>query len=120
MVALRRGFKTLAVARAVVLSTAGPHFCAASSSAPQEPRHGPLLVGQQWPSARARGAPPYHCGDAGSARKPMLTALHVACVGGGVEVRAACAIVEKSRRRWGEESVWGPRLANDFRLAKFG
>ncbi|EEC73632.1 hypothetical protein OsI_08140 [Oryza sativa Indica Group] len=110
MVVLRRGFKTLAVARAVVLSTAGPHFCAALSLAPQEPRHGPLLVGQQWPSARGQGAPPYHRGDAGSARKPMLAAVHVACVGGGVEVGAACAIVEKSRRRWGGGICVGPTV----------
>ncbi|BAF14071.1 Os04g0175000 [Oryza sativa Japonica Group] len=27
--------------------------------------------------------------------------MHGACVGGSVEVVAACAIVEKSRRRWG-------------------
>uniref|UniRef100_A0A0E0FLM2 Secreted protein n=1 Tax=Oryza nivara TaxID=4536 RepID=A0A0E0FLM2_ORYNI len=101
MVALQRGFKTLAVIRTVVLSAAGSHFCAASSSAPQEPRHGPLLARRQQPSARG-------------AWKPVLAAVHGACVGGGVKVVAACAIVEKSRRRWEEESMWGPLLASDF------
>uniref|UniRef100_A0A0D9Y8P5 Uncharacterized protein n=1 Tax=Oryza glumipatula TaxID=40148 RepID=A0A0D9Y8P5_9ORYZ len=114
MVALQRGFKTLTVMRTVVLSAAGPYFCAASSLAPQEPRHGPLLTGRQRPSARGQGAPPHHRGDAGGAWKPVLVAVHGACVGGGVKVVAACAIVEKSRRRWGEESMWGPWLASDF------
>uniref|UniRef100_A0A0E0J743 Uncharacterized protein n=1 Tax=Oryza nivara TaxID=4536 RepID=A0A0E0J743_ORYNI len=102
MVALRRGFKTLAI----VLSAAGPHFCAASSSAPQEPHHNPLLAGCPRPSARGQGAPPHHPGDAGDAWKPVLAAVHDACV----EVLAACAIRVEGERGEGGGICVGPTV----------
>ncbi|WVZ67600.1 hypothetical protein U9M48_016653 [Paspalum notatum var. saurae] len=85
-------------ARAVVLSAAGPHFCAGIELG------GP---GNPLTAASARGADPavaaeglrravLEMQDAITAvercRKPVVAAVHGACVGGGVDLVAACDI----------------------------
>ncbi|GJM92016.1 hypothetical protein PR202_ga08441 [Eleusine coracana subsp. coracana] len=84
-------------ARAVVLSAAGPHFCAgielgalgnpldtsskvADPAAAAEGLRRAILDLQAAPTAIER------------CRKPVIAAVHGACVGGGVEIVAACDI----------------------------
>jgi len=83
-------------ARAVVLSAAGPHFCA-----------GIELGGPGAPLAAAGAGDPVAAAEAlrravldmqaaltaiERCRKPVVAAVHGACVGGGVDVVAACDI----------------------------
>lgn len=86
----------LPAARAVVLSAAGPHFCA-----------GIELGGPGTVLAAAPGADPVATAEGlrraildmqaaltavERCRKPVIAAVHGACVGGGVELVAACDI----------------------------
>uniref|UniRef100_A0ACD5VW75 Uncharacterized protein n=1 Tax=Avena sativa TaxID=4498 RepID=A0ACD5VW75_AVESA len=87
----------LPAARAVVLSTSGPHFCAGIElGAPGSPLAVP-----------GRGADPAAAAEGlrrgildlqavltavELCRKPVIAAVHGACVGGGVELVAACDI----------------------------
>ncbi|KAL6840434.1 hypothetical protein ACP4OV_030244 [Aristida adscensionis] len=89
-------------ARAVVLSAAGPHFCA-----------GIELGGPGNPlTAASRGADPVAAAEGlrrailemqgaltaiERCRKPVIAAVHGACVGGGVDVVAACDLRYCSR-----------------------
>ncbi|KAJ1286900.1 hypothetical protein BS78_03G387800 [Paspalum vaginatum] len=85
-------------ARAVVLSAAGPHFCAGIELG------GP---GNPLTAASARAADPAAAAEAlrravlemqdaltaiERCRKPVIAAVHGACVGGGVDLVAACDI----------------------------
>ncbi|XP_006646631.2 delta(3,5)-Delta(2,4)-dienoyl-CoA isomerase, peroxisomal [Oryza brachyantha] len=84
-------------ARAVVLSAAGPHFCAGLDlGSPGDPvTAGPSLAD---PAAAAEGLRRAILEMQAAltaierCRKPVVAAVHGACVGGGVEVVAACDI----------------------------
>uniref|UniRef100_A0A0E0BSE7 Uncharacterized protein n=1 Tax=Oryza glumipatula TaxID=40148 RepID=A0A0E0BSE7_9ORYZ len=71
-------------AHAVVLSAAGPHC-------PGNPAMAPSSPGAATPRPR-----PVALTAIERCRKLVVAAVH----GGGVEVVAACAVLEKSRRRW--------------------
>lgn len=82
-------------ARAVVLSAAGPHFCAGIElGSPGSPATAPS--GDPAPAAEGLRRAILKMQAALTAiercRKPVVAAVHGACVGGGVEVVAACDI----------------------------
>ncbi|CAL4952931.1 unnamed protein product [Urochloa decumbens] len=88
----------LPTARAVVLSAAGPHFCAGIElGGPGNPLTAASSKGSD-PVAAAEGLRRaiLEMQDALTAiercRKPVIAAVHGACVGGGVDVVAACDI----------------------------
>ena len=85
----------LPAARAVVLSAAGPHFCAGIElGGPGNP----LTAGGADTVAAAEGLRRAILEMQGAltaierCRKPVIAAVHGACVGGGVDVVAACDI----------------------------
>ncbi|KAF8762437.1 hypothetical protein HU200_009399 [Digitaria exilis] len=93
----------LPTARAVVLSASGPHFCAGIELG------GP---GNPLAAAPSKGADPVAAAEAlrrailemqdaltavERCRKPIIAAVHGACVGGGVDLVAACDIRYCSR-----------------------
>uniref|UniRef100_A0ACD5XFB0 Uncharacterized protein n=1 Tax=Avena sativa TaxID=4498 RepID=A0ACD5XFB0_AVESA len=88
----------LPAARAVVLSASGPHFCAGIElGGPGNPLAAPLARGAD-PAAAAEGLRRAIL-DMQAAltavelcRKPVIAAVHGACVGGGVDLVAACDI----------------------------
>uniref|UniRef100_A0ACD5XCC4 Uncharacterized protein n=1 Tax=Avena sativa TaxID=4498 RepID=A0ACD5XCC4_AVESA len=88
----------LPAARAVVLSASGPHFCAGIElGGPGNPLAAPLARGAD-PAAAAEGIRRAIL-DMQAAltavelcRKPVIAAVHGACVGGGVDLVAACDI----------------------------
>ena len=88
----------LPAARAVVLSAAGPHFCAGIElGGPGNPLTAAAAGGAD-PAAAAEGLRRVIFGmqEALTAiercRKPVIAAVHGACIGGGVDVVAACDI----------------------------
>uniref|UniRef100_A0A453GDR0 Enoyl-CoA hydratase n=1 Tax=Aegilops tauschii subsp. strangulata TaxID=200361 RepID=A0A453GDR0_AEGTS len=90
-------------ARAVVLSAAGPHFCAGIElGGPGNPLTAPPARGAD-PTAMAEGLRRAILGMQAAltavelCRKPVIAAVHGACVGGGVELVAACDIRYCSR-----------------------
>lgn len=85
-------------ARAVVLSAAGPHFCAGIElGGPGNPLTAPFSRGAD-PAAAAEGLRRAILGMQAAltavelCRKPVIAAVHGACVGGGVDLVAACDI----------------------------
>ncbi|PAN26742.1 hypothetical protein PAHAL_5G035300 [Panicum hallii] len=88
----------LPAARAVVLSAAGPHFCAGIElGGPGNPLTAAPAGGAD-PAAAAEGLRRAILEMQGAltaierCRKPVIAAVHGACVGGGVDVVAACDI----------------------------
>ncbi|KAE8810314.1 delta(3,5)-Delta(2,4)-dienoyl-CoA isomerase, mitochondrial [Hordeum vulgare] len=90
-------------ARAVVLSAAGPHFCAGIElGGPGNPLTAPSARGAD-PAAAAEGLRRAILGMQAAltavelCRKPVIAAVHGACVGGGVDLVAACDVRYCSR-----------------------
>ena len=86
-------------ARAVVLSAAGPHFCAGIElGGPGDPLAAASAAGAGDPVVAAEALRRAVLDMQGAltaierCRKPVVAAVHGACVGGGVEVVAACDI----------------------------
>uniref|UniRef100_A0A0D9V9R6 Enoyl-CoA hydratase n=1 Tax=Leersia perrieri TaxID=77586 RepID=A0A0D9V9R6_9ORYZ len=84
----------LPTARAVLLSASGPHFCAgidlSSPSLPSSPSPDPAAAAD----GLRRGILEMQAAVTAieRCRKPVVAAVHGACVGGGVEVVAACDV----------------------------
>uniref|UniRef100_A0A0E0JT02 Enoyl-CoA hydratase n=1 Tax=Oryza punctata TaxID=4537 RepID=A0A0E0JT02_ORYPU len=83
----------LPAARAVVLSAVGPHFCAGIElGSPGNPATAPSRDPEAEGLRRAILEMQAALTAIERCRKPVVAAVHGACVGGGVEVVAACDI----------------------------